>query len=71
MSAKFQLGQIVQPAHAQRRARADTYRIMQILLANSHEPQYRIWGLSCRAELVVLETQLKLARSGPAFQDLT
>jgi hypothetical protein len=58
MSAKFQLGQIVQPAHPQR-AHPDTYRIVQVLSENSHEPQYRIWGLSCGAEVTVLETQIK------------
>jgi len=60
MSAKFQLGQIVQPAHPQR-DHPDTYQIVQVLSENSHEPQYRIWGLSSGAEIVVLETQIKLA----------
>ena len=59
MSAKFQLGQIVQPTHPQR-VHSDTYRIVQILSENSHEPLYRIWGLSCGAEIIVLETQIKL-----------
>ncbi|WP_414475094.1 hypothetical protein [Microvirga sp. M2] len=60
MNAKFQVGQIVQPAHP-RRARPDTYRVVQVLCENSHEPQYRIWGLSCGAEVVVLETQIQSA----------
>lgn len=60
MSTKFQLGQVVQPAHP-RRSHPDIYRIVQILSENSREPQYRIWGLSCGAEVVVLETQIKSA----------
>jgi hypothetical protein len=64
MKQRFDLGQLVLPAHP-RRADPDTYVIVQVLPGTSHEPQYRIRAVSSGAECVVRETQIKGTRARP------
>jgi hypothetical protein len=58
MKHKFNVSQSVLPAHP-RRADPDTYVIVQVLPETSHEPQYRIKGMSSGVECVVREAQIK------------
>jgi hypothetical protein len=64
MRHKFNVGQLVLPAHP-RRADPDTYVVVQVLPETSHERQYRIRALSSGAECVVRETQIKGMKATP------
>lgn len=67
MTHKFQVGQMVLPAHP-RGTNPGTYVIVQVLPETSHERQYRIKSLSSATECVVGETQIKALETEPSLQ---
>lgn len=64
MDHKFRIGQSVMPANS-RQASPSTYRVVQLLPATSHEPQYRIQGVTSGIDCIVRESEIKAAEEAP------